>query len=138
MDNGFGLFTKRSRPEVFAIPGPLVKCQVAMRGLVPLFFKKERNAHRTLFKLPSDFRFGWTAPIPSIRFENQETLSFSFSLSNIILSFSTREEKEIEGKTRFLISEASIDRSLYSLSLRFPFPQYYFVAVSDPFTKQSR
>ena len=136
MDNGFGLFTKCSRPEVFAARWLNANLRCGDRFLYFL----RRNATRIepsssflqIFDLVESHRF------QSIRFENQETLSLSFSLSNIILSFSTREEKEIEGKTRFLISEASIDRSLHSLSLRFPFPRYYFVAVSDPFTKQSR
>lgn len=100
---------------------------------------------------PSSFRFSiWldrTIPLVSkisedrISLRDRETLSLSLSLSfplSNILSISTRRERDRGKDARFLISEASIDRSLYPLSLRLPFPRYYFVAVSDPFTKQSR
>lgn len=115
-------------------------------GSVPLFFKEERWTQRASNPLSSDFRFGWTARFHSFRKSAEFlfaiaklslSLSLSFPLSNI-LSISTRRERDRGKDTRFLISEAFINRSLYPLSLRLPFPRYYFVAVSDPFTKQSR
>lgn len=104
-------FTKRARPEVFAVPELLVKCQVAMRIGSSIFLRT--NATNPL---QISFRFSiWLdCTIPPIHFENRRrnSLSLFLSFSHSRIYFRSRRRERDRGKRHAFSSQRhpSIDR----------------------------
>lgn len=131
MDSGFGLFTRHTRPELSAVPGLLVKCQVAMRTGILFFqggtFRIGRSTPRAVLARVVPEHAADPLRPPSTPPDPPRSNSSAIDADDRTGSRDT-PSKEIEGKNE---ASRGVHRSVVPL---FPL----FVAVSDPFTKQSR